>query len=637
MSAHDDKFDAEADNIILGCLNLETPRSFFLYAGAGSGKTRSLVEAIRAVCREQGRRLSLTGQKIGVITYTNAACDEIKQRLEFDSRVEVSTIHAFAWSLIAGYDTDIRQWIAARLLRDVAELEEAQAKGRAGGKAAADRARSIESKLRRHAGLDAITRFVYSPTGDNRTRDAISHAEVIAMTADFLESKPGLRRLLVTRFPILLIDESQDTNRRIMDALFDVEAAHRDAFCLGLFGDMMQRIYADGKDRLAEAIPESWARPRKRMNHRCPTRVIELINRICHDADREEQVPRSDAEAGVARLFIVPQATVEKSAIETAIAAKMAEITGDPNWTTQSEAIKTLALEHLMSAHRFGFEGFFKSLYSVERIRTSFLQGTGAGIGLFTREILPLVTALRASDQFAAAAIVRRTSPLLERKALEDAGDNQADILRKVKAACSGLLALVSADEKPSARSVLRYVADTRLFIIPDVLAPYAGADDIALRNDADGDADAEADEEEEVDLKSELGGWRQALEAPFDQIEKYDRYVRGVSQFDTHQGVKGLEFPRVMVVVSDDEARGFMFAYDKLFGTKEKSKTDLDNEAAGKETTIDRTRRLFYVTCSRAEESLAVVYYAADPVYARDGMIKQGWFRPDEIELVGS
>jgi DNA helicase-2/ATP-dependent DNA helicase PcrA len=637
VSADDDKFDAEADNIILGCLNLEKPRSFFLYAGAGSGKTRSLVEAIRAVCREQGRRLSLTGQKIGVITYTNAACDEIKQRLEFDPRVEVSTIHAFAWSLIAGYDTDIRQWIAARLLRDVAELEEAQAKGRAGSKAAADRARSIESKLRRHAGLDAITRFVYSPTGDNRTRDALSHAEVIAMTADFLESKPGLRRLLVTRFPILLIDESQDTNRRIMDALFDVEAAHRDAFCLGLFGDMMQRIYADGKDRLAEAIPESWARPRKRMNHRCPTRVIELINRIRHDADREQQVPRSDAEAGVARLFIVPQATVEKSAVEAAIAAKMAEITGDPNWAAQSEAIKTLALEHLMSARRFGFEAFFESLYSVERIRTSFLQGTGAGIGLFTREILPLVTALRASDQFAAAAIVRRTSPLLERKALEDAGDNQADILGKVKAACSGLFALVSADEKPSARSVLRYVADTRLFIIPDVLAPYAAADDIALRDDAGGDADAEAGEEEEVDLKSELGGWRQALEAPFDQIEKYDRYVRGVSQFDTHQGVKGLEFPRVMVVVSDDEARGFMFAYDKLFGAKEKSKTDLDNEAAGKETTIDRTRRLFYVTCSRAEKSLAVVYYAADPVYARDGMIKQGWFRSDEIELVGS
>jgi superfamily I DNA/RNA helicase len=139
-----------------------------------------------------------------------------------------------------------------------------------------------------------------------------------------------------------------------------------------------------------------------------------------------------------------------------------------------------------------------------------------------------------------------------------------------------------------------------------------------------------------DVDFKSELGGWRQALETPFDQIEKYDRYVRGVSQFDTHQGVKGLEFPRVMVIVSDDETRGFMFAYDKLFGAKEKSKTDLENEAAGKETTIDRTRRLFYVTCSRAEESLSVVYYAADPALACNAMIRQGWFDPAEIELIG-
>lgn len=628
MSTTDDQFDAEADETILGCLNLEKPRSFFLYAGAGSGKTRSLVEAIRMVCREQGRRLSLSGQKIGVITYTNAACDEIKQRLEFDPRVEVSTIHAFAWSLIAGFDKDIRQWLATRLLQDVAELEEAQAKGRAGSKAAADRARSIESKLRRHAGLDAITRFVYSPTGDNRTRDALSHAEVIAMTADFLGAKQGLRRLLVTRFPILLVDESQDTNRRLMDVLLDVEAAYSGTFCLGLFGDMMQRIYADGKDRLAEAIPESWARPRKRMNHRCPIRVIDLINRIRYDEDRDEQVPRSDAVAGIVRLFVVPQATADKTAVETVIATRMAEITRDQSWGSGSEAIKTLALEHLMSARRFGFEAFFEPLYSVERLRTSFLQGTGAGIGLFTREILPLVTALRASDRFTAAAIVRRTSPLLERKTLEEAGDQQADILSKVKAICDGLLALVSADEKPSVRAVLGYVAETRLFIIPDVLAPF-------ITPDEDGhEGDIEMGDEDEVDLKSELGGWRQALEAPFDQIEKYDRYVRGVSQFDTHQGVKGLEFPRVMVIVSDEEARGFMFAYDKLFGMKDKSKTDLENEAAGKETTVDRTRRLFYVTCSRAEESLAVVYYAADPALAYDAMIRQGWFEPGEIEL---
>lgn len=632
MSTDDDEFDFDADETIYACLNIEKPRSFFLYAGAGSGKTRSLVEAIRTVCKEQGRRLSLSGQKIGVITYTNAACDEIKQRLEFDPRVEVSTIHAFAWSLIAGYDSDIRGWLSIRLLADIAELEEAQAKGRPNSKAASDRVRSIESKQRRRENLAEITRFVYSPTGDNRTRDSLSHAEVIAMTADFLATKSGLRRLLVTRFPILLIDESQDTSRRLMDALLNVEARYRETFCLGLFGDTMQRIYADGKEHLADAIPQGWARPRKRMNHRCPTRVIKLINKIRRDEDDEEQQPRSDAGEGVVRLFVISQAIADKSAAETTVAARMAELTCDPGWA--EGAIKTLALEHLMSARRFGFEQFFEPLYAVERIRTGFLQGTGAGIGLFTREILPLVKALRAGDRFAVAAVVRATSPLLERRALETAGERQGDTLSKVKAACNGLLALVNKDEKPTARSVLRYVAETNLFTIPEILVAFSTADAAFAEGAIDVTGNAN-NLEEEVDVKSELGGWRLALEAPFDQIERYDCYIRGVSQFDTHQGVKGLEFPRVMVVVSDEEARGFMFAYDKLFATKAKSKTDLENEAAGRETTIDRTRRLFYVTCSRAEQSLAVVYYTAEPTMARDAMIRQEWFEPEEIELI--
>lgn len=38
----DDVFDAKADETILACLDLDKPKSFFLYAGAGSGKTRSL-------------------------------------------------------------------------------------------------------------------------------------------------------------------------------------------------------------------------------------------------------------------------------------------------------------------------------------------------------------------------------------------------------------------------------------------------------------------------------------------------------------------------------------------------------------------------------------------------------------------
>ena len=99
-------------------------------------------------------------------------------------------------------------------------------------------------------------------------------------------------------------------------------------------------------------------------------------------------------------------------------------------------------------------------------------------------------------------------------------------------------------------------------------------------------------------------------LKAKFSEVERYYQYINGKANFDTHQGVKGLEFSRVMVIIDDEEARGFLFSYNKLFGVAAKSETDIRNEHQGRDTTIDRTKRLFYVACSRAEESLAIIYY---------------------------
>jgi DNA helicase-2/ATP-dependent DNA helicase PcrA len=52
----------------------------------------------------------------------------------------------------------------------------------------------------------------------------------------------------------------------------------------------------------------------------------------------------------------------------------------------------------------------------------------------------------------------------------------------------------------------------------------------------------------------------REALSVPFDKLERYSAYVTDNTQFATHQGVKGLEFPRVMVIMDDTEAKGFLF-----------------------------------------------------------------------------
>ncbi|MDC5053872.1 ATP-dependent helicase, partial [Acinetobacter baumannii] len=106
-------------------------------------------------------------------------------------------------------------------------------------------------------------------------------------------------------------------------------------------------------------------------------------------------------------------------------------------------------------------------------------------------------------------------------------------------------------------------------------------------------------------------------------------------SSFSTHQGVKGLEFDRVMAILDDDEAGGFLFSYNKLLGIKELSERDLENETQGLDSAISRTRRLFYVICSRAKQSLAVVCYTKEPNTLKDKLIEKKWFDQEEIYLI--
>ncbi|RMT65993.1 Pathoproteinsis-related protein [Pseudomonas syringae pv. theae] len=98
---------------------------------------------------------------------------------------------------------------------------------------------------------------------------------------------------------------------------------------------------------------------------------------------------------------------------------------------------------------------------------------------------------------------------------------------------------------------------------------------------------------------------------------------------------VKGSEFIHVMVVMDDALAGGFLISYDKIFGGVELSKRDKENVALGKETTIDRTLRLLYVTCSRAQESLALVLWSSDPAAALARIKESNWFAKGEFQAI--
>jgi DNA helicase-2/ATP-dependent DNA helicase PcrA len=630
--AADNHADDHVDDEISASLDLDRPVSFFLFADAGSGKTRSLVNALNRLREKYGKRLRLYGQRIGVITYTNAACDEIKERLEFDPLVEISTIHSFVWSLISGHDVDIKQWLRANLAIEIAELEDLQRRGRAGTKAALERDESIRAKQERLMELNVIKRFTYNPAGDNRGRDSLSHAEVIKIGADFLARKPLMQHILITKFPILLIDESQDTNKLLMDAFLNLQVEYKDRFCLGLFGDVMQRIYADGKVDLGLDLPSDWARPTKKLNHRCPRRIIELINKIRSPVDGHEQVARSDSEEGIVRLFVLSSDLLDKAGAERRAVEKMASVTGDPLWTAETN-VKTLVLEHHMAARRMGFGEMFHALNQVDNLQTGLRDGSLPGLRLFSQFVLPLNKAKLRDDEFAVAAIVRKASPLLSKATLTAAGTDQGAKIQTARAAVGELMTLWSDNAKPRFLDVLNCVSRTGLLEVPESLRPMAAREQRAEKEAQSG---GKLPTPEEVQSDPVLDAWGKFLLAPFAEIQPYDEYVTGKAAFETHQGVKGLEFDRVMVVMDDTEARGFMFNYEKLFGAKERTKTDIQNEREGKDSSIDRTRRLFYVTCSRARKSLAIVAYSNNPEKVRDYVVREGWFEEGEVQIGG-
>ena len=153
----------EIDSEIYKFLDLKEPQSFLLFAGAGSGKTKTLVNVLGEVKKNDLDKLVGLGQRVAVITYTNAACEEIKQRLNYDASFSVSTIHSFAWSLINAHTEDIKEYLAQILNNKVEELEEKLAKAKnPNNKTALQNKARLEKTLDRLESLKQVRNFTQS-------------------------------------------------------------------------------------------------------------------------------------------------------------------------------------------------------------------------------------------------------------------------------------------------------------------------------------------------------------------------------------------------------------------------------------------------------------------------------------------
>lgn len=376
------------------------------------------------------------------------------------------------------------------------------------------------------------------------------------------------------------------------------------------------------------------------MNHRSQKRVVDLINAIW-DADiagRTQpksgfaQYSREEKSAGTVRIFIgdAALATTDKVERESQCAAAMAKVTGVDAWADGTRKFKTLALEHKLAAKRGSFfDAYFAMDLLDEDAAAPKSNGERTGpvmVRPLLGPILDLAGCFSSAgelDEFAAMDVLRAA------KVLADLPEGVEERRTRLSILHDAVTTFGATIKKPEAtvREVLKPLLSAQVFDADDRLIA-------AFADESPPPAPPKIVSKEERHNRLKRG-WSHLFETPWPQIARYRDYLNGEAELATHQVVKGSEFPHVMVVMDDHEARGFLFSYDKVFGAEPLSKGDNENIATGKETTVDRTLRLLYVTCSRAEESLALVLWARNRTAAAEAIIATGWFHSTEIALL--
>lgn len=627
--------DTPADASLRECLNDTSKRSFIVVAGAGSGKTTSLVKALATIVKEHGPALKRHRQRVACITYTEIAAAEIWADVGSDPLVHVSTIHSFLWMLVRSFQMDIRSWVDRRIGEKLDELRDQAAKfgPRVQERTREKNRRDIERYDGERERVGSVAAFTYG-TGSNYSKGLLGHDDILKIATEFLTERPLLRTLLAQQFPFVFVDESQDTTPGVVEALKAVEFQMRGKFCLGFFGDPMQRIYPTG---VGDIAPEDgWLTIPKPENFRCATSVLAVANSIRRDGDdlvqtggRTEEIDGvSQPVVGTARIFVLPT-DGDRDEYIARVRNWVADQNGDPAWRSNEEnSVKVLVIVHRMAASRLGFGDLYAALNdkAPDAFKNGFLDASAWPLRPFISLALPLSDALQNGREFEAMTILRQNCALLKNEELR--GKNVPELLSRLRNASLHLATLMQAEGGQTVREVLVFLHESGLASLdPRVLAYLE-------QQLPPAEEDSEPDEEE---AGKEVSAMEAFLACPAAQLWGYRRYIEDESPFSTQQGIKGAESPRVLVVLDDEEGTHTQFSYDKYLQIKPLSDRDKKNIQEGKETVVDRTRRLFYVCCTRALTDLVVVLFSGEPELAEQRVREANIFPAASIFNLGA
>jgi len=614
-----------------------------MQAGAGSGKTTSLIKALDYVVKTYGGEFRRRRQQVACITYTEMAVGEIWSDVGNNPLCHVSTIHSFLWALAKPFQKDIAEWVKGNIERKLSDLQEKQAAfgNRTRQTTRVATARDIEILKKDLAQSGNVHRFTYE-SARNYPEGVLGHDDILKMVPQLIKENSLLSTIIANKYPYFFVDESQDTFPEVVEALRCVAVLNSGKMCLGFFGDPMQQIYATGIGPIA--LESGWERFDKPENFRCPPQVLSVINNIRSRGDhlvqtlgdREAANEKEQPIGGIAKLFVLP---ADERKVENLARVRewLAKNRKDPHWNSDSRQadVRILVIVHRMAAIRLGFADLYAAFNddAPDSFAAGFREADVWPLRPFLDILLPLAAAVSERRDFEVISLLRAHSPRLEPSSVKDTPD-PARLLASLENDTNELTALMSISRNASVRQVLQFVQRTRLLKLDERLLHYIEPPEVKNPDNTEGAPlrEPEEDGDETDKLVSAMNAY---LACPVQQLWGYRRYISDESPYSTQHGIKGAEFERVLVVIDEEEGRFFQFSYEKLLGLKELSDTDIKNQAEGKETVMDRTRRLFYVGCSRATRDLAVVIYIPDVATAESRLRAAGIFQPEDIHTL--
>ncbi len=533
---------------------------FRLEAGAGAGKTYSLIESIKYLISLQGNLLISNQQQIACITYTNIAKDEIKDRTDHHPVIYADTIHSFCWSILQHYQVKLREYIP--------EL------GEKWQKRISDSSGVNNQYVKYDLGFPSI----------NDTEISLHHDDVVTLMARML-IYPKFQQLLKSKFPIVFIDEYQDTDRKLADAIVENLIDNDYGMMVGLFGDHWQKIYGSSACGLISSSKGKIVEIGKNANFRSDKKIVYCLNRMRPGLLQAESNPSSE---GTIKIFHsndwsgvrrdgkggghwkddLPEEAVKEYVLKTKLL-----MTAD-EWDMSPEKTKVLFLTNNLIASEQDFRNLANCFFYTD----DYLKKNDKYIKFFLEVVEPTLFAYEKKQYGELLQITTKNNPQL--KCQSDKTAWLKCLSKALEISASGTIA-----------EMLNLLMETQIPKVPSKIEESEKRFK-KLMEDSQGEMEAS-----DVDFIERLKKFHSIR---YSEVSNLNAYIEDKTPFSTKHGVKGAEFNNVLVVCG----RGWNhYNWNQMLEWMDGS------YPSDKQEVFERSRNLFYVSCSRAKHNLTLLF----------------------------